>query len=163
MAGKGAGIIVTANPEGKFEEGFVSGTPTPGTVMQIKAATEPIGGKYTYEVYNRDADGNRPQGPIFILLPYQSEGKTRDTAYVSGDRCFLYQPRQGDQLNMLVTATGTGTGDSQAIGDLYIIEDATGMLVATTGSPEIESFACLETVSDVVAGGTLVHVQFTGY
>jgi hypothetical protein len=163
MAGKGQGIIVTANPRGKFDEGFVAGTPKPGTVMMIEAAVEPVGGKYSYAVYNRDADGNRPSGAVCVLLPKQDETRTRDTAYADNERCFVYYPLPGDELNMLVTASGTGTGDSQAIGDLYIAEDATGLLVATTGSPETEMFASKETVSDVVAAGTLVHVEFTGY
>jgi hypothetical protein len=50
-----------------------------------------------------------------------------------------------------------------AIGDLLIPVDGTGLLIATTGSPEIEPFMCLETASDVVAAGTLLHCIFTGY
>jgi len=37
------------------------------------------------------------------------------------------------------------------------------MLVITAGAPEAEPFICMETIADVVTGGTLVHVMFTGY
>ena len=69
----------------------------------------------------------------------------------------------GDELNMLVRAAGTATSDSQAIGDLYIVDDGTGLLVATSSGEESEPFICMETVSDVVTAGTMVHVMFTGY
>lgn len=158
---KGAHIIVSAQPMGKFKEGIVSGTPSPGTLMQLDAAVEPVGGRFTWEVYAPGTDGE--QRLIVVLLPDEMQGKLSTVAYVSGDRCFLYCPIPGEELNMLVSASGTGTGDAQAIGDLYIGDTGTGLLVATTGSPESESFQCLETTSDVVAGGSLVHCQFTGY
>jgi hypothetical protein len=158
---KGSQVLCQANPRGCFLEGFVSGTPYPGTVMQISAATEPIGGRYTWEVYNAAADGN--QRLIAVLLEDQLQGKLYSTAYATGDRCFLYCPLPGEEINMLVSASGTATSDSQAIGDLYIVDDGTGLLVATTGTPESEPFMCLETVSDVVAGGTMTHCMFTGY
>lgn len=160
---RGNGIIVTANPAGRFEEGFVNGTPLPGTVMQIEAAVEPVGGRYSYTAYDRDADGNRPAGAPCILLPKQDEARARDTAYADNERCFVYYPLPGEEFNMLWFATGTGTGDSVAIGDLAIVNDGDGLLLTTTGSPETEMFMSRETVSDVVAAGTLVHVEFTGY
>lgn len=158
---KGNEILVTAQPRGRFLEGIISGTPSPGTVMQIKEATEPVGGRHTWEVYDAAADGN--QRLIAVLLQDTLQGKIATDAYEDGDRCFLYCPLPGDDMNMLVTASGTSTGDSQAIGDLYIVEDGTGMLIATTGTPEAEPFVCLETVSDVTAAGTLVWCMFTGY
>jgi len=160
---KGNGIIVSAEPRGKFLEGYVSGTPKPGTVMQIKAGVAPVGGRFTWEPYNRSADGERPQGPLAILLPDELQGKTVSDAYSDGDRCFLYVPIPGEELNVLVYAPGTGTADAQAIGDIYTVDDGTGMLIKTTGTPEIEPFVCLESVSDVTADGTLVHVMYTGY
>ncbi|MCK9570500.1 hypothetical protein M0R72_16250 [Candidatus Pacearchaeota archaeon] len=160
---KGNCIVVEANPRGKFCEGIVSGTPYPGTIMQIKAATEPVGGRFTYEAYNRDADGNRPQGPLYVLCEDKLQGKAATAAYADGDRCFLYCPLAGDELNVLVSAAGTSTGDSQAIGGLLIVNDGDGTCVATTGSPESEPFVVMETTSDVVAAGTLTWVRHTGY
>lgn len=157
---KGNEIIVSANPRGAFLEGYVSGTPKPGTVMQIKAATEPKGGRFTYEVFNGAADAER--AAIIVLLPNQLLGKIATDAYVDGERCFLYCPLPGEELNMLVAAAGTGTGDSIAIGDRFIVDDGTGLLIDTTGSPESEPFVAIETVSDVVAAGTLVCCMATG-
>jgi len=158
---KGNEIILSANPRGVEKEGIVYGTPKPGTVMQIKAATEPVGGRHTWEVYNASADGD--QRIIAVLLPDQLQGKIATDAYVTGSRCFLYCPAMGEELNMLVSAAGTGTGDSVAIGDLLIVDDGTGLLVATSSGEESEPFVVMETLTDVVAGGTLTHCMFTGY
>lgn len=162
---KGNEIIVSANPRGVFLEGVVSGTPLPGTIMQIKAATaaDAHTGRMTYEAYNRDADGDRPQGPIMVLLPDQLQGRLRSTAYADGERCFLYCPLPGEELNVLWSASGTGTGDSVAVGDLAIVNDGDGLLIDTTGSVESEPFVALEAVSDVTSAGTLVWSMFTGY
>ena len=156
---KGNEIIVSDQPRGVFHEGIVSGTPKPGTVMQVKAATEPVGGAFTFEVYNPDADGN--QRLQYILLPDSLQGKLATAAYVSGDRCFLYVPAPGEDLNMLV-ANIAGTGDAFAIGDKLIVDDGTGKLIATTGSPESEPYEVMETVAAITAD-TLVWVRHTGY
>lgn len=159
---KGSNIVVKPRHDGRAE-GIVSGTPKPGTLMQIKAATEPQNGVFTWTAYNRDADGNRPQGPLAVLDIDLYQGKVATDAYTDGSRCQLWLPIPGEEFNLLVSAAGTGAADAQAIGDLYIADDGTGYLVATTGSPESESFACLETVTDVVATGTLVWCIYTGY
>lgn len=158
---KGTEILLSENPKGVFKEGTISGTPSPGTVMQISAAVEPIGGRHQWEVYAPGTDGN--QRLIAVLLPDRLQGKLHTDAYANGDRGFLYCPVAGEELNMLVSAPGTGTGDAVAIGDLFIVDTGTGLLVATTGTPESEPFQCLETVSDVVSTGTLVWCMFTGY
>jgi hypothetical protein len=158
---RGTGIIVSAEPRGRFIEGIVSGTPKPGTVMEIKAATEPVGGRHTWEAFNADADGN--QRLIAVLLENSLLGELATTAYADGDRCTLYVPAAGEELNMLLSAPGTGTGDSFAIGALLMVNDGDGLLIATTGSPESEPFIVMETVSDVVAGGTLTWVMYTGH
>lgn len=157
--------ILVFGKSGRILEGIVSGTPYPGTVMQRKAATEPVSGAYTYEAYNRDADGNRPQSALWILLEpgVLDPSKLITDAYADGGRCRLYCPVPGDWLLMLVSKAGTGTGDSIAIGDILIVDDETGYLVATTGSPETESFSALETMSDVSATGTLTLCEFTGF
>jgi hypothetical protein len=160
---KGNSVLLTPDPKGHFMEGVVSGTPSPGTVMQIKEATAMQGGRFTWEVYDRAADSNRPQGPLAILLEDHLQGKTYSDAYTDGDRCFLYVPLPGDEMNLRVSAPGTGTGDSVAIGDLFIVNDGDGLLVDTTGSPEIEPFMACEALSDVVAAGTMTHVMYTGY
>ena len=157
---KGNEIIVTSEPHGRFIEGTVSGTPKPGTCMQIKAATAAdANGRHTWEVYNRAADGN--QYLVAVLLPDHYRGKLVSDAYVTGDHCFLYCPLPGDELNMLV-ANIVGTSDDFAVGDLLIIDDGTGKLIATTGTPEAEPFEVLETKAALTAD-TLVWCHFTGY
>ena len=156
---KGNKIIVSPVPKGVFKEGIVSGTPLPGTVMQISAATEPIEGRYTWEVYDAGADGD--QRIIAVLLEDELQGKTATDAYVTGTYCRLYIPCAGEELNM-IRQDVTGTGDDVAIGDLFIVDDGTGELIATTGSPESEPFVALETLTDPTTEA-LIHVMFTGY
>lgn len=158
---KGNNIIVSAEPKGVFKEGIIDGTPLPGTIMQIKAATEPVGGRHTWEVANYGADGD--QRVVAVLLEDRLQGKTKDDAYADEDRCFLYFPIAGEELNVRWFAPGTATSDSVAIGDFGIVDDGTGLLTDTTGSPESEPFQALETVSDVVLAGTLVWCMYTGH
>jgi hypothetical protein len=155
---RGNEIIVSANPRGVFLEGIVSGTPKPGTCMQIKAATEMVNGRFTYEAYNRDADGNRY--PIIVLLPDNLRGKLATEAYADGDRGFFYCPLPGEELNVLKLDV-SGTADDFAIGQQLIVDDGTGKVLGTTGSPEAEPFICLETITDPTTD-QLVHVMFTG-
>jgi hypothetical protein len=152
-------IVLQADPKGTFLEGVIYGTPKPGTVMQIRN-TDLVGGRLTWEVFAPGADGNR--GLIAVLCEDHLQGKTADDAYVSGDRGFLYCPIAGEELNVLVSAAGTGTGDAIAIGTKLIVENGTGLLVETTGTPESEPFVASEAVADVSATGTLVKVIATG-
>lgn len=156
---RGNEIVLTA--KGRFMEGVISGTPLPGTIMQLKADTDLVGGRPTYEVYNTSADGERRA--IYVLDRDWGQGKTADDAYVTGSRGFLYAPAMGDELNVRVSVAGTGTGDNVTIGDLFMVDDGTGLLVATTGSPESECFQAMEDVDDVEEDGTLVHCVYTGY
>ena len=153
-------IVISPEPRGRFVDAIIDGTPVPGTVMQIKAATEAVGGKFTYEVYNRGADGDRPQGAYAILLVDELQGLSITDAYVSGDQGRIYFPLHGDELLMLFQDV-SGTGDSHAIGDIMIVDDGTGKLIATTGTPEEEPFTSMETVTQPLAD-THVHTQFSG-
>ena len=157
---KGTRVLITGEPKGRFIEGIVSGTPSPGTLMEVVAATEPVQGDYTWQVYQPGTDGEQR---LMAVLLERGEGYNYETAYTTAYKCFLYIPLPGDEINMLVRAAGTATSDSQAIGDIYIADTGTGLLVATTGTPESECFVCMETVSDVVTGGTMVHCMFTGF
>jgi hypothetical protein len=147
---KGSEIIVSANPQGKFLEGYVSGTPKPGTIMQIKAATAAVEGRFTWEAFNRNADGDF--GICAVLLPDSLQGAPVDTAYVSGARCFLYVPLPGEEMNVLKLDVA-GTADDFAIGDYLMVDDGTGKVLATTGPTGAvwQPFICLETVTDPTA------------
>jgi hypothetical protein len=152
-------IIVSQEPRGRRAVCVVSGTPKPGTVMQLKAATEPIGGRHTWEVFNGAADGERTV--IAVLLEDSLQGKGITDAYVDGSRGFLYFPLPGDELLMQLLDVA-GTADTRAIGDKYMADDGTGLLVVTTGSPEAEQFVLLETLAAPTAD-THAHVMFSGY
>lgn len=152
-------VVISENPRGRYLPAIISGTPKPGTVMQIKAGTESVGGAFTWEVYNADADGN--QRLIAVTVEDGNQGFPITTAYVTGTRGMVYCPLPGDELNMLV-ANIPGTSDSFAIGDLLMVDDGTGKLIATTSSPESEAFVCAETVATLTADAH-VHCFFTGY
>ena len=152
-------IVVSGNPKGVFLEGTVNGTPKPGTVMQINAATEPVGGRHDWTAFNADADGD--QRLVAVLDIDHLQGKIATDAYVDGDRCFLYCPAAGEELNVLV-ANISGTSDSFAIGDLLIVNDGDGLLVATTGTPESEPFVVMETKAAITVD-TLIHCIYTGH
>ena len=156
---RGKEIIVSADPKGVFLEGIIDGTPKPGTCMQIKAGVAMVGGRFTYEVYAPGADGE--QRAVLVLLPDHLQGRLHTDAYVSGTRGFLYCPAAGEELNMLV-ANISGTADDHSIGEVLMIDSGTGLLVTTTGSPEMESFICLEVATDPVADALLL-CMYTGH
>ncbi len=152
-------IIVSSPNKGTFLEGIVDGTPKPGTVMQIEAAVAAVNGRFSWTALDAGADGD--QRLIAVLLPDSDQGRLATVAYADNERCFLYCPLPGETLNMLVEDVA-GTGDDFAIGDLLMVDDGTGKLLATTGSPESESFICLEVVTDPTADH-LMWCMYTGY
>lgn len=157
---KGNEIIVSSNPKGVFLEGVVSGTPKPGTMMQIKAATEPSNGRHTWEVFNQSGDGVR--GLVAILLPDHLQGQTAEDAYADGERCFLYVPAAGEEMNVLIgDVAGTAATSDFAIGDKLMVDDGTGKFVDATGE-ESAPFIVMETIDDMV-GDTLIWAMYTGY
>ena len=141
-------IIVSAQPKGQFLEGWISGALKPGQCVQVKAGTEPVGGDFTYEKAAPSSDGDYL--PIIVLLPDRLQGKLETDAYVDGDRCFLYVPAPGELLNMLLLDI-SGTGDDFTIGQKLMVDNATGKLIAFTGTPESVPFICMETVTDPTA------------
>lgn len=161
-------IIISANPKGHFEECIVVGTPKPGTVMEFKRGTAKVHGRWSYEpagttaasgVQGMAADGNRL--PIAVLLPDRLQGKLATDAYATGDIGFLYFPVMGEELNMLIE-NQAGTADDFTIGDKLIVDDGTGKLLISAGTPESEPFICLETVTDPTADH-LTACKYTGY
>lgn len=155
-------IVLTPAPAGRFLEGILNDDAgngvLPGTFMEIDAAVEPVGGKHTWQAFS-GTTGDRKL--IAVLLENEMVGKICTDEISDGQMIRLYVPINGDELLALVSATGTGTGDSLAIADKLILSNG-GTLIATTGSPEAEPFEVMETMSDVEAAGTLTHVIFTG-
>lgn len=158
-------IVVNANPKGTFIEGIISGTPKPGVVMQIKAATEPVGGRLTWEVYDRSGTAKDGLNTLIACLRADDlRGKTVSDAYVSGERCFLYCPIPGEEMNMII-ADISGTADDYAIGDLLQVIDGSGKLedaVTGTAFNYAQPFVLCETITDPAAD-YLAHTMFTGY
>jgi hypothetical protein len=166
---KGNNIIVTSPDSDRRKEGIIAGTPKPGTVMAIVADTSPDGtGAFTWEPYGTTAaasnngvaaDGDKRV--IAILDADWDQGKTVNDAYADGARGFLYFPNMGEQFNMILEDVA-GTGDDHIIGDLFMVDDGTGKLIATDNDAQSEPFQILEAYTDPVED-KLAWVMYTGY
>ena len=77
---KDSKVLLSTDPRGRIIEGVISGALYPGMVVQITAVAMDGNGRHTWGVYDRDADGDHPQGPIGILLE-RGEGYDYQTAY----------------------------------------------------------------------------------
>lgn len=152
-------IIASSNPKGVFEECVISGTPSPGIVMELVPSTNPVGGRFTYRACTRT---NGAKGGIAVLLEDAMQGKLPGDAYVSGTRGFLYWPVAGEELNMLLReSAGTGTLNTENIGDLLAVEKTTGELMAG-GSLASTPFMLLEHVGGPSGTDQLVLVKYLG-
>jgi hypothetical protein len=156
---KGSEILLSSDPQGRFEECIVSGTPSPGTCMEIVPSIAPVGGRFTFRAVSR-ADGTK--GPVVVLLPDRLQGYSATTAYTTGARGFMYWPIAGDELNMLERyQSGTGTAGIENIGDLLAIDGATGMLQAASGAASAP-FQLREHQGVALTTNTLVWTQYLG-
>ena len=133
-----------------------SQTVYPGTIMTMKLATAAVQGKFTYQPYNRDADGNNAM--MFVLLEDYLQGKTIADAYTDGARIRMVVPLPGDEF-LLRFGNASGTADDVAIGAMLIADDGTGEVIPTTGSPEYECAIALETLTDPTAD-TALHCMW---
>jgi len=156
---KGSQIIVSANPQGKFDECVISGTPKPGVCMEIVPGTALQGGRPTMRAVTR-ATGAK--GPICVLLPDSMQGKLPTDAYVDGTRGFVYWPIAGEELNMLLgDVSGTGSVEDTAIGDLFGVETVTGKIIANsayTATP----FQSMEARHGFITADELLWTKFLG-
>jgi hypothetical protein len=142
---KGTEIIVSADTKGTFLEGIVSGTPVPGTVMEIKNVA-PVQGRHTWQPWSKASGAI---GLIAVLLADTEQGQLSTTAYVDGKRCFLYCPIGGEELNMSLNDVA-GTADDVAIGALFGVEQTTGQMIANS-SYAYPCFTAMEAITDPVA------------
>lgn len=161
---RGNEIIVSANPRGVFMEGVIASgeTPKPGVAMQIQAATALVGGRHTFEMYNVAADGSRPNGPIYLLLPDHLQGRTAETAYAAGDRAFLYTPLPGEEFNLRIGGSVVSGTATIAKGTVLIPDDGTGLFIPTASTPEIECAMTLEATTDANTD-VLTWAVWSGY
>jgi hypothetical protein len=164
---KGTRILISSPTKGVYEDIIVSGTPKPGTCMELKPATEPEGNIFTYEAYGVQAasggkfvsnDGDRKA--IAVLLEKDQEGKTYNDAYADGDRGRVYFPAAGEELNMLFE-NQSGTGDAFAIGDEAMVGNGTGKLLACDSDAEAHPFTVRETVAALTADAW-IRCRFNG-
>lgn len=152
-------IIVSAQPQGKFLEGTISGTPKPGTKMQLQAGTAPVGGRFTWEVYN-PTNNNDPRLTA-ILLHNPQDGIGPTTAYANGTRGFLYCPLAGEEMNILVTGlAGTASANALTIGERLSVLKTTGLYTPETDSTKHADFMCLEHIDTVIDTPTLVWAMY---
>ena len=164
---RGTEIIVSSNPLGRRFEGIIASGQTfsPGMVVQMDPTVDLVNGKHTCKIYDRDADGDRPAGPLIVVDYDCLGGKTAADAWPVGSSANIrfagYIPMAGDELNMLLKDI-SGTGDDHTKGEILMVDDATGKLIATTGSPESEPFLLLESVTDPTAD-TLAWVVYSGH
>jgi hypothetical protein len=158
---RGNRIVVSADPRGKFMEGYISGAVAPGTIVQVDPSVALKGGRFTYKAYQPGTDGEQPLGPFWVLLENYLLGLAASVAYASGDRCFLYCPEPGDELNLLI-ANIAGTADDHALAEKLMVDTGTGKLIATTGSPETEVAVLNEVITDPVAD-TLAWCTWSGH
>lgn len=157
---RGNEIVVSANPRGVFTEGYIASgiTPKPGTIMQIDPTVAIKSGRHTWKLYTGGANGNRPKGPLAVLLPDSLQGRVPTTAYAAGDRCFLYCPLPGEEVNVLMKFGDVS--DTHAAGEMLIVENTTGKVIATAGTPQSTPFILLE--SATLTADTLMWVMFGG-
>ncbi len=154
-------IVVTGEPLGVFLEGTIRTAALPGIMCQIDVSEATVGGRFQWEPYDADVDAQ--MGLVAILMPNPLGTGIATTAYTAGDRCRLYCPLPGEEMNVLLEDVA-GTADDFVVGDRLIVDDGTGKFLATTGTAadKSEPFMVLEAITDPTAD-TLVHVITTGY
>lgn len=158
MAARGSQVIISPNPKGMFHSAVISGTPKPGTVMEVETHFSQ-GGVHKWRAYQPGTDGERRI--IAVLLEDAEQGFGLDTAYVDGKMGKVYCPLPGEELNMLF-GNAAGTGDDIAAGDMMIVDTGTGKVIETTGSPESEPFRAMAAITDPTDDEHL-PCMFTGY
>lgn len=159
---RGNCIVVSSEPQGKHMEGILGAgiTASPGVILQIDYSIALKGGRHTFKLFNRGADGKRPAGGYWVLREDYLQGKPVTSTYAAGERVFLYAPMRGEELNLLLGDVA-GTGDTHAVGEMLMVDDTTGKLVASTGTPETEVATLKEAVTAPVAD-TLAWCQWNG-
>ena len=113
--------------------------------MQLTPGTTDVGGRPHYQHYQPGADGNPPPSGVVILLEDDQQGITFSTAYAAGTRCRLYQPIDGEEMNILCVG-GTGTGSVNVIteGQRLTIQNATGQFIPQATAANLAYFQARE-------------------
>jgi hypothetical protein len=160
---KGQTIIVSAFPKGVFLEGIISGAALlPGAKMELKNGVLPVGGRHTWQGYgiNGSMANNDPRLTA-ILTQDTLQGFSPETAYVAGQRCFMYCPLPGEEMNVLVAGqAGTGSANAFTIGERLepqVNAGATaGQYIQQSTSANKADFISMEHIDEVPDTATLV-------
>lgn len=156
---RGNSIIVSSNPQGKFDEAVASGSILPGTHLEIVPATADVNGRFTLRNVTR---GNGAKGAIIIALEDDEQGKLVTDTYTTGTRMRVYSPIMGEELNLVLSeSSGTGTVNETAIGDKLAVQMTSGQLMAG-GALVSTPYTLLERVSLDTLVDTLHHVRYDG-
>lgn len=148
--------ILVGTPRGKFFGGIVTDTSKPGTVMEMTTAVAQ-GGRDSWQASSK-ADGLKRE--IVILLDDPLQGFGVGQAAVAGRWQQLYQPYDGDELNLILEDV-SGTGDSVAKADLFGVNEV-GKLEADS-SFTFTPFEALEVLAKgSITADTLLFVRFRG-
>lgn len=157
MAARGNKVLISAHPQGKFMEGVVSGTPKPGVVMSLSTPFYQ-GGWHLWVPFAPTSGHKRI---VAVLLEDELQGKTFNDAYTTLNRCFLYVPCPGEELNMWIAdLAGTGADNTHAAGEQLMVQTSTGKLIADS-SGESEPFTLLAAVT-TTTDDALAPCLYTG-
>lgn len=151
-------ILLEGNPKGRFEEGTIDDTSTPGTLMMINPGTTDVSGRKHWIAAAPGTAGKKIL--VTLLLDDIQQGMTYGTAYVAGSRCRLYNPIAGEEMNV-IAGVGSGTSNNFTVGQRFIIDTAFGVLIPETGSPQDTIFECMQLLSGVVED-SLVWMKYLG-
>jgi hypothetical protein len=162
---RGNTTIVSTEPKGQYDEGYVKTGEThyPGMIVQKDFSVALRGGRHTFKIYDRAADGDQPAGAFWVVTDKVNrfQGKRMTDSIAAGERIEVYAPLSGDELNLLI-ANLAGTADDHSVGEILMVDDGTGKLIATTGSPETEVAVLKEAITDPVAD-TWAWCEWSGH
>lgn len=150
-------IVATPNPKGVFLEGYLTNAASglkPGSFVSFDPASSQVHGRWGWKPYT----ASEGAGLVAVLKEDHLQGRDENFAYQNDDRIFMYAPLPGEEVLGRVPAA-TGTGDSVSGGDLFDIDDGTGLL--TTGTNPCP-FIATEDVVDEGDVDLLVTVRYTG-
>jgi hypothetical protein len=145
-------IVVNGDPRGRRIGGVIDDTSAPGTIMQINAGVAMTGGRHHWIAAAPGTDGKEVLKAV--LLEDIKLGRTMTTAYAIGEHITLYHMLPGDEVNLLWGEVA-GTGNTCAIGDRFIVDAESGLIVPESGSPQETFCIALEALTQQ-AGGTLL-------
>lgn len=166
---RGAEIVCCTKDNNRVINGIITDTSKPGTMMELKPSTEPVGGLHSYRAYQPGTGDGSPK-ELLILDLDSLQGGTASTAYVAGTVCKLYALLPGDRVNVRkadISGTGSPT-EADVIGDRLLIVDGTGKVANTAVGVEhaksVRPFVLLETLSQGdQQAESLVYCRVSGF